>query len=213
MLSNIIPLLRVVVFIYCCGIAAVAQAGNDIIKSDNDARDYEWLTLDNGLQALLVSDEKATKAAAALDVNVGAKADPRDRQGLAHFLEHMLFLGTKKYPESGEYQEFISSHGGTHNAYTSFEHTNYFFDVNASYLRETLDRFAQFFVAPLFTARYVEREMNAVESEYRSRLRDDSRRSLDVFQQVINPEHPFTKLSVGNLKTLNGGGTDAARAE
>ncbi len=219
MLSNVAPMLRVVVLLCCCSIAAVAHADREIvnsgevIKSENDARDYEWLTLDNGLQVLLVSDVKATKAAASLDVNVGARSDPQDRQGLAHFLEHMLFLGTKKYPEAGEYQEFISSHGGTHNAYTSFEHTNYFFDVNASYLREGLDRFAQFFVAPLFTARYVEREMNAVESEYRSRLRDDSRRSLDVFRQVINPEHPFAKLSVGNLQTLNGGGTDAARAE
>lgn len=216
---NVVLVLRGLVLICCCSIVATAHADSEIadsveiIKSDNDARDYELLTLDNGLQALLVSDIKATKAAAALDVNVGAKADPRDRQGLAHFLEHMLFLGTKKYPKSGEYQEFISSHGGTHNAYTSFEHTNYFFNVNASYLRETLDRFAQFFVAPLFTARYVEREMNAVESEYRSRLRDDSRRSLDVFRQVVNPEHPFSKLSVGNLQTLNGGGTEAARAE
>lgn len=226
MFSNVTTLLRALVFVAgCCSIglaSADSHKVNDaenasksaaVIKSDNDTRDYKWLTLDNGLQVLLVSDPKATKAAAALDVNVGAKSDPENRQGLAHFLEHMLFLGTKKYPESGEYQEFISSHGGSHNAYTSFEHTNYFFDVNANYLRESLDRFAQFFVAPLFTARYVEREMNAVESEYRSRLRDDSRRSLDVFQQIINPEHPFTKLSVGNLQTLNGGGTEAAREQ
>ncbi len=220
MLSNVTPLLRALVLVAGFCSLGFAQADKhavkgavDVIKSDNDARDYQWLTLENGLQALLVSDPKATKAAAALDVNIGARADPQDRQGLAHFLEHMLFLGTKKYPESGEYQEFISSHGGTHNAYTSFEHTNYFFDVNAKYLRDTLDRFAQFFVAPLFTAKYVEREMNAVESEYRSRLRDDSRRSLDVFQQVINPEHPFSKLSVGNLQTLNGGGTKAAREQ
>ncbi len=226
MLSNVTPLLRALVFVTGIGSVALAfadintvkDAGDvvnnvEVIKSDNDTRDYEWLTLENGLQALLVSDPKATKAAAALDVNVGAEADPQERQGLAHFLEHMLFLGTKKYPESGEYQEFISSHGGTHNAYTSFEHTNYFFDVNANHLRAALDRFAQFFVAPLFTANYVEREMNAVESEYRSRLRDDSRRSLDVFQQIINPEHPFAKLSVGNLQTLNGGGTEAARQQ
>ena len=226
MLSNVTPLLRALVLVagFCSVELTLADshtvkakgadhASVNVIKSANDTRDYEWLTLDNGLQALLVSDPKATKAAAALDVNVGAKADPEERQGLAHFLEHMLFLGTKKYPDSGEYQEFISSHGGTHNAYTSFEHTNYFFDVNANHLRDTLDRFAQFFVAPLFTAKYVEREMNAVESEYRSRLRDDSRRSLDVFQQIINPEHPFTKLSVGNLQTLNAGGTTAAREQ
>ena len=173
-----------------------------VIKSPEDDRQYRYLTLDNGLRVLLISDAEADKAAASLDVFVGSAQNPRDREGLAHFLEHMLFLGTKKYPEPGEYQTFISANGGSHNAYTAAEHTNYFFDINAAKLEVALDRFSQFFVAPLFTRKYVERERHAVNSEYRAGLKDDFRRALDVYRELINLEHPLSKFSVGSLETL-----------
>ncbi|MGJ8687340.1 MAG: insulinase family protein, partial [Spongiibacteraceae bacterium] len=173
-----------------------------VIRPEVDSREYRYLQLENGLRVLLVSAQGVDKAAASLDVNVGSRQDPRDYQGLAHFLEHMLFLGTEKYPDAGEYQTFIGEHGGSHNAFTSFEHTNYFFDVAVDSLEPTLDRFAQFFVAPLFNAEYVQREVNAVNSEYRAKIRSDQRRELAVFKAQLNPDHPFSKFSVGNLTTL-----------
>ncbi|WP_461481867.1 insulinase family protein [Porticoccus sp.] len=174
----------------------------DIARSESDTSAYRYLVLPNQLQVLLVSDQQADKAAAALDVFVGSSSDPGERQGLAHFLEHMLFLGTDKFPEPDEYQAFISEHGGQHNAYTAFEHTNYFFDINPADLEASLERFSRFFVAPLFNAEYVEREKNAVHSEYKARIKNDYRRQMDVFSQVVNPEHPAAKFSVGNLDTL-----------
>lgn len=175
----------------------------EVTKSPNDDRQYRYLQLPNQLQVLLISDPGTEKAAAALDVFVGSASDPADRQGLAHFLEHMLFLGTKKYPQPDEYQAYVNEHGGSHNAYTSFEHTNYFFDIDSEYLEPGLDRFAQFFIAPLFRAEYIDRERNAVHSEYQSLLNDEYRRTLDVYRQLMNPEHPLTKFSVGNLTTLS----------
>ena len=86
--------------------------------------------------------------------------------GMAHFCEHMLFLGTEKYPEEGEYAQFLSSNGGVHNAYTEAENTNYYFSVNSGKLEEALDRFAQFYISPLFTETAVDREISAVNSEY-----------------------------------------------
>ncbi len=187
----------------CLLLNACQLAGEKpVIASDTDTRAFRHLQLPNRMQVLLISDPAADKAAAALDVNVGSWQDPPGRQGLAHFLEHMLFLGTERYPVAGEYQSFISAHGGSHNAYTAFEHTNYFFDIDAGYLEPALDRFSQFFVAPLFTAQYVEREKNAVNSEYLANIREDSRRSYDVLRAVANPAHPFSKFSVGTLKTL-----------
>lgn len=171
-------------------------------KSPADDREYRLLTLDNNMQVLLISDPDTPKAAAALDVLVGSGDNPDGRAGLAHFLEHMLFLGTDKYPDAAEYEQFITEHGGRRNAYTSFEHTNYFFDINAPYLPEALDRFAQFFIAPRFDAQYVEREKQAVEAEYQMGLKSDGRRGLDVLQEVMNPEHPFSQFSVGSLQTL-----------
>ena len=70
------------------------------------------------MEVLLISDPKTEKASAAVDVNVGYFLDPDYLPGLAHFLEHMLFLGTEKYPKEGEYQNLIKKYGGRTNAYT-----------------------------------------------------------------------------------------------
>jgi insulysin len=184
-----------------------------VLKPVSDQREYRYTELENGLKVVLISDSAADKAAASLDVNVGSRQDPKDYQGLAHFLEHMLFLGTEKYPEAGAYQAYITANGGSHNAFTSFEHTNYFFDISADSLEPALDQFAQFFVGPLFNAEYVQREVNAVNSEYRARIRDDGRRELAVFKAQLNQDHPFAKFSVGNLETLRSDNEVALREQ
>lgn len=70
----------------------------------------------------------------------GSLSDPANISGLAHFCEHMLFLGTKKYPKENEYSQFLSEHAGSSNAFTSAEHTNYYFDVSHEHLQGALDR-------------------------------------------------------------------------
>ena len=196
--------------LFIIGLAVLSGCANTLqehasqapIQSPNDERAYRLLTLDNGLKALLISDPDTPKAAASMDVHVGSGDNPPGRGGLAHFLEHMLFLGTEKYPDAAEYERYITEHGGSRNAYTSFEHTNYFFDIDAPHLEAALDRFAQFFVAPNFDARYVERERNAVQAEYQMGLKSDGRRGLDVLQASMNPEHPFSQFAVGDLNSL-----------
>ena len=183
--------------------SSAAEGGElGVLRSPNDQRLYRYLQLDNKIKVLLISDEQAEKSAASLNVHVGSFQNPKEREGLAHFLEHMLFLGTEKYPEAGEYQAFIGEHGGQHNAYTSLEQTNYFFNVDAAHFLPTLDRFSQFFVAPRFDEKYVDRERHAVESEYRLKIKDDGRREWDVFSELLNPKHPLAKFSVGSLETL-----------
>ena len=174
----------------------------DIVVSPNDDAKYRSLQLKNGLKILLISDVDADKAAAALAVHVGSGSDPKDRQGLAHFLEHMLFLGTEKFPQPGEYHEFIRSNGGSQNAYTSYEFTVYFFDIEPNSLEPALERFSQFFVAPLLSSEYVDREINAIESEFRSRIENDVRRRIDAEKEVLNQSHPYTQFQGGNLATL-----------
>ena len=190
----------------CSGGDPVADSQGDslsaVVKSPNDQRDYRHIKLKNQLDVLLISDPEAETSAASLDVYIGSYQNPADREGLVHFLEHMLFLGTKDYPVPGEYQTFISEHGGSHNAGTGLENTNYFFDINADYLEQALDRFAPFFSSPNFDAKYVDRERNAVESEYRLKIKDDGRRQWEVLQTQIDPAHPMAKFTVGNLETL-----------
>ncbi len=170
--------------------------------SPNDHRRYHYLELANRLRVLLICDPETDKSAASLAVNTGHFDDPVDRQGMAHFLEHMLFLGTRTYPKPGEYQQFMSRHGGSNNAWTGTEFTNFFFDIDNGFFEAGLDRFSQFFICPTFAPEWVDKERNAVDSEYRLKLQDDVRRSYQVHKETVNPAHPFSKFSVGNLDTL-----------
>lgn len=169
----------------------------------SDPSQYRHLTLDNGMEVLLVSNPRTDKAAASLDVMVGSGDDPRERPGLAHFTEHMLFLGTEHYPDPGEYHAFISNHGGRHNAYTAFQETNYFFDIDAKHLEPALDRFSSQFLAPTFEEDLIERERMAVHSEFTAMKREDNRRFWSALQASLNPEHSLSTFTVGNRTTLS----------
>lgn len=153
---------------------------SQVIKRKNDNRLYRPITLENKLRVLLISDPESSRAAAALDVHVGSFSDPVDIPGLAHFTEHMSFLGNSKYPQEEEFMSFLSTHGGSSNAYTADEDTCYYFDVNAEQLEESLDRFSQFFISPLFTESMTSRELNAIDSEHAKNLNNDGFRIYQV---------------------------------
>ena len=203
----------VALFLVSCESTQVAEnsSGKPLItsvqqieKSPNDTRDYRYLELTNGLKVVLISDQKADKAAASLTAFRGSFHDPSERLGLAHFLEHMLFIGTEKYPEPDGYFSFVQAHGGSSNAYTAPDHTNYFFDIQPEAFHEGLDRFAQFFISPLLQKAYVDREKNAVNSEYQLQMKDDGWRSFVVQKVALNPDHPVSKFNIGSLETLQG---------
>lgn len=171
-------------------------------QSPNDLKEYQPITLVNGLRVLLIHNEESSQSAAALAVNVGHFQDPYDRQGLAHFLEHMLFLGTKKFPDGSEYQKFINQYGGSHNAWTATEHTCFFFDIHHQQFKAALERFSQFFISPLLSEEFVIKERQNIDAEFALKLKDDIRRLYDVHKETINQKHPFSKFSVGTLDTL-----------
>jgi insulysin len=134
----------------------------------------------------------------------------------------MLFLGTKKYPDEDEYESFLNQYGGQSNAYTDMEDTNYFFSVTTeanangqttSALEGALDRLAQFFIAPTFDRDAVDREINAIDSEYRNGFTSDSWRNYQLLKSSCDPEHPFAKFGCGNKETLLSKGLDHLLSE
>lgn len=181
------------------GTASVTEP--DVVVSPNDARLYQTLTLENGIEVLLVSDPAVEKSAAALSVGVGLLFDPMAYQGMAHYLEHMLFLGTEKYPESDGYMAFIQENGGANNAYTWLDITNYMFEVKNSAYDSAIDRFAHFFKTPLLDPEYIEKEKSAVNAEW------SMRREMDFFgmyklSRSLMGDHPANRFLIGNLETL-----------
>ncbi|WP_063371233.1 insulinase family protein [Pseudoalteromonas luteoviolacea] len=174
---------------------------DSLIVSPNDNRQYKVLTLENGIDVVLVSDPNAEKSAAALSVGIGLLHDPMSQQGMAHYLEHMLFLGTEQFPNPDEYSEFMQKNGGSHNAYTWLDVTNYMLKINNDAYEEALARFSDFFKAPKLYPEYTDKEKNAVNAEW------SMRREMDFFGQFklarsLLGEHPANRFLIGNLETL-----------
>lgn len=181
--------------------AAQQQVAGEVIVSPNDTRAYKTLVLPNQLEIMLVSDPSAEKSAAALSVGVGLLQDPMSQQGMAHYLEHMLFLGTERYPDTNAYSEFMTANGGLQNAYTWLDITNYMFKVNNDAFDEALARFSDFFKAPKLYPEYTEKEKNAVNAEW------SMRREMDFFGQFnlsrsMMGSHPANRFLIGNLESL-----------
>ena len=142
------------------------------------------------------------KSAAALSVGIGHFSDPDHLQGLSHYLEHMLFMGSEKYPDENDYDSFLSANSGSSNACTEEESTTYHFDCAPAALEGALDRFAQFFVAPLIKADALEREILAVDNEFSGVLQNDGCRQLQLRAHTARQGHPASKFGWGNRKSL-----------
>ena len=184
-------------------VSSAPDKQSSIVKSVIDLREYQSITLANQLEVMLVSDPSIEKSAAALSVAVGSFQEPKDFGGLAHYLEHMLFLGTKTYPVVGEYSEFLTHNGGFNNAYTALDHTNYVLSVNNNAFEEALKRFSGFFYEPLLSPKYADKERNAVHSEWTMKSPNDHVILGQLDGLTLSNKHPISQFNWGNLESLS----------
>jgi len=155
----------------------------------------------SGLEALLISDPTATQASAALSLGVGSGLETVP--GLAHFLEHLLFISSSQFPQQDHFSVFISENGGSTNAYTELEETNFYFDVKSTALQRALEMFASLITSPLFPADRLSDEVKAVHSEFLNDQISEEWRRLRLLQLQANPKHSFSHFSAGNEETLH----------
>ena len=174
-----------------------------MIIPSNSTNKFESGILKNNIKYVLVEDENITNSYVSVCVNVGSFNNPKEYQGLAHFLEHMLFLGSKKYPDEYYYADKISKNGGFFNAYTSHFETVYYFNVLNDKLVEMLDIFSRFFIDPLFNESSVLREVNAVNSEHKNNINNDVWRIRQIFLNVRDKDNITNTFVTGSLETLN----------
>ncbi|KAH8879202.1 peptidase M16 inactive domain-containing protein [Thozetella sp. PMI_491] len=181
-----------------------------------DNRAYRVIQLPNELEALLVHDPDTDMASASLDVGVGSLSDDSDIPGLAHAVEHLLFMGSEKYPKENAFDQYITSNSGYSNASTSSTSTNYYFTVSAnpsnpseaasadnpSALHRALDFLAQFVISPLFLTSSLDRELCVVDLEHSKNRQNDDWRLWQLKKELSDPGHPFHKFGTGNLDTL-----------
>ncbi len=146
--------------------------------------------------------EANQKAAVALAVGVGSFCDPPDCEGLAHYCEHGLFMGSKKFLEENEYEAYVSRHGGSVNAMTETEYTVFYFDVVPPAFEGALDRFAQCFVEPLLRRESCSRELHSIDEEFSLSRNMDDCRLQELRCHTSVDDHPCRKFCWGNTTSL-----------
>ena len=157
--------------------------------------------MSNGLEVLIVKDKNARKTAAGITVNSGITKEG-EVYGLAHFTEHMLFLGSKKYPNPTKFVDYITQYSGVFNGYTDFDITAFYFSIHPDYFKKGIDIFARFFIDPLFDKQYIKKEVNSVNSEFERNIQVDYKRKEQVFRDIANKNSHFHRFTTGNNKTL-----------
>ncbi|MWP61676.1 pitrilysin [Gilliamella sp. Pas-s25] len=172
-------------------------------QSERDKRQYEVIELSNKMRVLLVSDPNAVMSLGSLALPVGSLQDPKDQQGLAHYAEHMVLMGSKNYPEPASFSQFLSLHSGSYNASTATHRTAFYFEVENSAFDKALDHLADAIAEPNLDPKFADKERNAVNAEMTMARSNDGFRIEQVNSETINPNHPSAQFSGGNLETLS----------
>ena len=174
-------------------------------KSKNDTNEYRDILLNNGLKVVLISNSEIEESTAVMSVGVGYFNDPKEYMGLAHFLEHMLFMGSKTYPDIDYFSKLVRTAGGMDNAYTDKEETVYYFKVFNNEFDKILKVWSRFFIDPLFDDGSVNKEINAVHSEHLKNIQNDMWRKYRLLNESVVENHPLSKFGTGSLETLKHG--------
>lgn len=172
-------------------------------KSPNDKAIYQGIKLDNGMEVLLISDSQANKSLMSAVIPIGSMDDPISQQGLAHYLEHMILMGSKNYPETNSLDAFLTQNGGMNNASTAPHRTAYYLQVNNDAFTEAVTRMADTLAFPLLLESNAKKEVNAVNAEMVRAKSSDGHLLRSVILATSNPAHPSTKFAVGNNDSLS----------
>jgi len=170
--------------------------------SVNPGPQPDYRRLGNGLGVILLSQPGVTKAAISLRVAAGSHDEPLDYPGLAHFLEHLLFLGSAGFAGEQRLMPFVQACGGQLNASTQAHHTDYFCEVPAQRLEEALARLLDMLARPLFEPEAQVREREVVHAEFIARGQDAGTLIGTALGQALPAGHRFAAFQAGNRETL-----------
>ncbi len=161
------------------------------------------LTLPNGLRVALLHDPALVQAAAVVRVAAGGHDAPVEYPGLAHFLEHLLFLDSAAFPADQGLMAYVQRCAGQVNASTRERDSYYFFEVPVADLDGGLARLCDMLAHPRLALDAQRREREVLEAEFKARSRDTDTLCDAALAQVMQPaDHPFLGFHAGHRGTL-----------
>ncbi|MGY4491020.1 pyrroloquinoline quinone biosynthesis protein PqqF [Pseudomonas sp. TE3610] len=164
--------------------------------------EFALLTLENGLRVQLRHDPRLKRAAAALRVAAGSHDVDPAWPGLAHFLEHLFFLGTTRYSGDHALMPFVQRHGGQLNASTRERTTDFFFELPTESFPGALDRLCEMLAHPRLDRQDQLREREVLHAEFIAWSRDPQARHLQWLTAPLAASHPLRAFHAGNRYSL-----------
>jgi insulysin len=171
----------------------------DVYQTVNDKRDIKGIILNNGIKIVLVSDKDIIISACSIAVNAGYLED--EYEGTAHFLEHLLFMGSEKFPSQNEYHSYVSVCGGMDNAYTAENITCYYLEIESHFMKKGIEMLSWFFKKPLLDMSLIKSEMEIINSEHDKNILSDSWIMDDILKKLIKSSK-YTNFGTGCNESL-----------
>ncbi|WP_348750568.1 pyrroloquinoline quinone biosynthesis protein PqqF [Pseudomonas rhodesiae] len=160
------------------------------------------LTLANGLRVTLHSAPHLKRCAAVVQVAAGSHDAPLEWPGLAHFLEHLLFLGTERFPTGEGLMNYVQQHGGQVNASTRERATEFFFELPVSNVAQGLERLAEMLARPRLALDDQLREREVLQAEFVAWSRDAKAQQRVALLEGVENGHPLRDFHAGNRESL-----------
>jgi zinc protease len=175
-------------------------------RTESGGPDVSSFTLDNGLDVVVIPDNRVPVVTHMIWYRNGSADDPQGQSGIAHFLEHLMFKGTDKHP-AGEFSKVVSALGGQENAFTSFDYTAYFQRVSRENLKTMMEFEADRMTNLLLEEAVVGPERDVVLEERRMRVETDPSAQLsEAMAASLFVHHPYGIPIIGwmhEIETLN----------
>jgi len=163
---------------------------------------FQHLVLSNGLRVRLCHAPHLKRCAALLRVQAGSHDAPLAYPGLAHFLEHLFFLGTARFPVEDGLMRFVQGQGGQLNASTRERHTEFFFEVPPGAMAGALERLCEMLAQPLLTPERQQAEREVIHAEWVAWCGNaEAQRQYELLRSV-SARHPLSGFHAGNRDSL-----------
>ncbi len=176
------------------------ESQNNDLNIDLKVEKYQ---LDNGMKVLLHVDRSIPMVSVNQWYDVGSFHEERNRTGLAHFFEHLMFKGTPKFPD-GKFDEIVSKVGGQNNAFTSRDYTGYYEIIPSASLEQVLELEADRMVNLSLTLPQIQKEREVVKEERRMRTENSPDGYIfEVMMEKAFEGHPYSSSVIGSMEHLN----------
>jgi predicted Zn-dependent peptidase len=163
----------------------------------------QTFTLKNGLQVIFIDTKIFPTLTTLLLVGAGSRYENEKNNGIAHFLEHMFYKGSKKYPNPKIISQIIEGMGGHWNAFTSKDYTGYYIKASTEHFPEIVDILSDILLNSLFNHKEIEKEKGVIVEEINMYEDTPQRRIGEIFEGLIYKGSPLGFDIAGNKKTVS----------